>query len=108
MASGRLALFLFVATVLTACGTAADSATLSWTAPTRSADGSPITNLAGYTIHYGASAGAMNQTIRLDNPKATTYVVRHLGPGTYYFSITAYTTSGEESGFSELVTKTIR
>ena len=31
------------------------SATLSWTPPTENTDGSPLTNLSGFQIHYGTS-----------------------------------------------------
>jgi len=33
------------------------TALLSWTAPTENSDGSPLTDLAGYKIHYGSSHG---------------------------------------------------
>jgi hypothetical protein len=70
-------------------------------------DGSPITKLAGYKIHYGTSPVALNLIIRLHNPTVTTYVVRNLRPGTYYFGVTAYAASGEESSLSPLISKTI-
>jgi hypothetical protein len=108
MASGRLAVSFLVALVLTACGAAAvGNATLSWSPPMQNTDGSPLTMLAGYNIHYGTSPKALNLIIRLNNPTVTSYVVRNLGPGTYYFAVTAYSASGEESGLSPLISKTI-
>jgi hypothetical protein len=108
MASGRLAVIFLVALLVAACGAAAGSATLSWSPPMQNTDGSPITKLAGYQIRYGTSPKALTLIIRVNNPTVTTYVVRNLSPGTYYFSVTAYTASGEESGPSALLSTTIR
>ena len=83
------------------------SATLTWTAPTMNSDGSALTNLAGYHIHYGASAGSLNNTINIPSPSTLTYVVTGLGTGTWYFAVTAYTNTGLESGMSNIGSKTI-
>ena len=108
MAFDRIAIFFIVANGLVACGaTAAGSATLSWSPSTRNTDGSPISNLAGYEIHYGSSPKALNMHIRINDPRATTYVIRSLSPGTYYFGVTAYSATGEQSSLSALASKTI-
>ena len=86
---------------------AVGSATLSWTPPTHNTDGSPIAPVAGYTIYYGTGPTSLTRTIRLSDPQLTAYVVGNLGPGTYYFSIRAYTASGTEGPSSPLVSKTI-
>lgn len=83
-------------------------ATLSWTAPTQNTDDSALTNLAGYRIHYGTSAGVLSQTIQINNAGLTTYVIDDLAPGTYYFAVRAFTASGTESELSNVVSKTIR
>ena len=59
------------------------------------------TNLAGYYLYYGASS--RNYTHRIDVGSATVYTVTGLGPGMYYFAVTAYATSGAESSFSNEV-----
>ncbi len=76
------------------------SVTLSWTPPFENEDGSALTDLAGYEIHYGRESGNYDQSIRIDNPSITTYVVDQLVPGTYYFAATAFNYSGVESDFS--------
>ena len=77
------------------------SVTLSWEAPTQRADGSPLTNLAGYYIHYGRMSGVYDYEIKIDNPGITTYVVEGLTPGTWYFVLSSYDTDGIESDYSE-------
>lgn len=87
--------------------TSKGSATLAWTAPTSNSDGSALTNLAGYHIYYGASAGSLSNVINVTSPSTLTYVVSNLGTGTWYFAISAYTNTGGESGMSNVGSKTI-
>jgi len=84
------------------------TATLSWTPPTENTDGTTLTNLAGYRIVYGTSAGALNQILEVTNPSVSTYVVEDLSPATYYFAVRAYTTSGAESANSNTGTKVVK
>jgi hypothetical protein len=86
---------------------AADSASLSWTAPTQNTDGTPLTDLAGYTIYYGTSASELTQTVQVASPSAVSYVVGNLSAGTYYFAVAAYTTAGTQSAQSPVGSKTI-
>ncbi len=83
------------------------SATLSWTPPTANEDGSVLTDLAGYKIHYGASSRSYTNTIVLSNPGLSTYVIDNLTAGTYYFVVTAFNTPGNESAYSNEGSKTI-
>lgn len=104
---------LTLALSLTACTRqspqeqAGGTAILRWDAVKMDTRGKPVTNLAGYKIHYGPSAKAMWYTIKVLNPKQTTYVVKDLFPGTWYFAVSAYTTSGTESAPSNVASKTI-
>ncbi len=91
-----------------ASGSGSGSATLSWTAPTRNSDGSTLSNLAGYRIVYGTSSSALDRTIQVNNPGLTTYVVQNLTPGTYYFAVRSYSSTGVESSNSSVASKTIR
>lgn len=70
-------------------------------------DGSAISNLAGYYIHYGTSPTNLNRIIKVQDPYTTTYAVDELSPGTYYFSIVAFTATGIMSNPSPPVSKTI-
>lgn len=82
-------------------------ATLSWMPPTENTDGSTLANLAGYRIRYGTSASSLSQTIVIDNASVTTYVVEDLAPATWYFAVTAVTSSGTESNNSNVANKHI-
>ncbi|MEM9403052.1 MAG: putative Ig domain-containing protein [Pseudomonadota bacterium] len=84
------------------------SATLSWTAPTQNDDGTALTDLAGYRIYWGTSSGAYTNSVTINDPSATTFVVENLSPGTYEFVSTAFNTSGVESRFSTTAMKTIQ
>ena len=83
------------------------SATLSWEPPTQRTDGSPLTDLAGYRIAYGNAPDSLGQKVTLDNPGVTTYVVDNLSQGTWYFAMTAFDSSGAESDYSSIGSKTI-
>ena len=83
------------------------SATLSWTVPTENTNGTPLTNLAGYHIYYGTSAGAWTSTITVLDATETSYVVAGLAPGTYYFAVVAFNTAGDDSPQSNIGSKTI-
>ncbi len=83
------------------------SVTLSWTALTENEDNSPLTDLAGYFIHYGTQAGQYSNTIYVDDPKTTSYKFKILSPGTYYFAITAINFDGSESALSNMIAKTV-
>jgi Fibronectin type III domain len=84
------------------------SVTLSWTPPTQNTDGSALTNITGYKVHYGTSAGNLTQTVQVANPGLTTYVLSNLSSATWYFGVTAYTSTGAESALSNIGTKTIQ
>ena len=79
---------------------ASGSATLSWTAPTERIDNTPLTDLAGYQIHYGQSPGSYSNQITINNPGITTYVVENLSSGTWQFAVSAFDSAGQFSEFS--------
>ena len=95
----------FSISVRSASGTG--SVTLSWTAPTRNTDGTALTNLAGYRVHYGTSAGNYTHSVELPNKSLTSVVIEDLTPARWYFAVQAYNTSGVESTFSGSVSKLI-
>lgn len=84
------------------------SATLSWTPPTQNMDGSALTNLAGYRVYYGTSSSSLTNSVQLANAGLSRYTVENLSGGTWYFAIKAYTSSGVESAFSNVGSKTIQ
>lgn len=85
----------------------AGAVTLSWVAPTDNTNGTPLTDLAGYRIHYGTNKDNLTKVIDLTGTSTTEYEVSGLAPGTYYFAISAYTTEGTESAESGVGYKTI-
>lgn len=84
------------------CLNSATTAVLSWAPPATNADGTPAYDLAGYIIHYGTSSGSYLQRLVVGN--TTSYEVSGLKTGeSYYFSVTAYDTSLNESNYSNEV-----
>ena len=85
----------------------AGDAVLSWD----SNDWTIDPDLAGYKVYHGTVSGNYTNTIDIGliNPDGVpTYTVNNLTEGnTYYFAVTAYDTSGNESGFSNEVSKTL-
>jgi hypothetical protein len=73
------------------------AATLEWTMPTTQTNGSTLADLAGYRIHYGKSAAALDQTVEIRNPSVSRYVIEGLKSGTYYFAVTAFNARNHES-----------
>jgi Putative Ig domain len=97
-----------VSITVTAAPTTTGSATLSWAAPTTNTDGSPISNLAGFKIDYGNSAGALTQTVTVSDATAISYTIQGLAAGTWYFAVSDYTSTGGSSALSTVVSKTIQ
>jgi Fibronectin type III domain len=83
------------------------TATLSWTAPTRNTDGTPLTDLAGYHVYFGRDSSNLTQFIDIAGATSVRYVVTGLAAGTYYFAVSAYNKLGLESARSNVVSKTI-
>jgi len=82
------------------------SVNLSWVAPTENSDGTPLTDLKGYKIHYGMESQNYTGAISVDNPTLTTYLVSTLPAGKYYFAVTALNASGLESSPSDEIAAT--
>jgi hypothetical protein len=74
------------------------SALVTWQAPTTNADGSPLTDLAGYRIYYGRFSGMYTGVVDVGN--VTSFRVENLLRTRYFFSVTAYDRSGNESAFA--------
>ena len=90
-----------------AAASSSGNASVSWAAPTENTDSSALVNLGGYVIYYGTASKNYTSTITLTNPGLTLYVIENLPAGTYYFAMTAKTTSGVESSLSAEASTTI-
>jgi len=86
------------------------SASLSWLAPSKRADGSSLSmsEIAGYRIYYGASSGEYDSVLPVDDPYTFTIRIDELPVGTYYFVMTTVDTGGMESGYSGETVKIVR
>jgi len=72
---------------------------VSWTAPTTSQDGTSLNDLAGYKVFYGLATRSYD--VAVDVGLNTSAVLSDLEAGrTYFFAVTAYDASGNESVFS--------
>ena len=83
------------------------SAELAWQPPTENEDGTALSDLSGYVIRYGKTAGVLDQSVRINNPGTTMFVVDNLIEGTWYFSLSSVNTAGVESRQTDYVSKTI-
>jgi fibronectin type III domain protein len=84
------------------------SLTVSWTPPARNTDGTPVTNLTGYTIRYGREPGNYTGVVRVDDPAATHYVITGLRAGRWYFAVSANNAAGGHSKLSGEVSATVK
>ena len=101
-----LGLLCFIICILSKSVSFAANVTFSWTPPHTNSDGTPLTDLAGYKVYSGVSS--RNYTQNTDVGNVTSYTVTNLSGGTtYYFAVTAYDTSGNQSSFSNELTATI-
>ena len=99
-----LAFFIFYIIVLVPDG----STRLAWTAPTENENNEPLDDLAGYKIHCWAAENQFTNTIEVDDPETTSYVIEELEPGTYNCAISAVNADGSVSALSNVVAKTVR
>jgi hypothetical protein len=65
----------------------------------RQADGTLVSNVAGYKLYYGLQSGHYQTVVAVG--LTTTYTVKNLSAGqTFYFAVKAYDSTGTESAFS--------
>lgn len=98
-------------TLFLSTGARAASVNLAWDPVTTNADGTPITDLGGYRLfHHTSSLLGMTTAQAMANASViktsipgsgTTFNVGSLAASTtYYFRLTAYDTSNNQSGFN--------
>ena len=68
-------------------------------------DPSDSPGVTGYRLGYGTASGQYGTVV--DVRKVTTWTVSNLAPGTYYFAVKAYDSTGLESEYSAEVSTTI-
>ena len=104
MTNLRLILVLsgFILLSLTTSAFAVD-VDVEWDAPTTKADGTPLTDLAGYIVHWDTSSHISDGNYANNNSQgtSTTYTIPGLTAGTvYYAAVQAFDTSNNVSTFS--------
>jgi hypothetical protein len=77
---------------------------LDWEAPTENVDGSPLTDLSGYKIHYGDSSRNYFGSADVNDANATSFAIT-LPSGSYYVAMTARDADDNESAYSNEVLK---
>ena len=83
------------------------SITLRWTPPTRNTDGSRLRDLAAFRIDWGRAGGEFTNSVSVENPGLSSYVIDNLTPGRYMFSIVAVNSSGVASERSNVTRRTV-
>ena len=105
----------------------AERVSLEWRAPTQQCDGSALatSGLRSFKIYYSLGSGRLNKTaqtcflancrsvfpyqyiVTITDVNATTATITVPEPGTYFVTMTAVNTAGEESCFSAEVSKQV-
>ncbi len=87
--------------------TGSGSASLSWVAPAERADNTALSlsEISGYAIYYGTSAGNYTNTLSINDSSATSATVNDLSVGTYYMVVVTRDTDGRESEHSSVIIK---
>lgn len=82
---------------------------VTWRAPTLNTDGTVLTNLASYSLHYGNSymdlTPVLSQSIAIDR-NAQHYIIENLKPDRWMFAMRAQAGNGAESALSSVVSYT--
>ena len=90
-----------VALTVTAAGSTTGSVTLTW-------NGNSEQDLGGYKVYRATSSGAYGAPIATINGNVTSYVASGLPKGTtYFFVVTAFDNSGNESSYSNEVSRSV-
>ena len=81
---------------------------LSWAAPATREDGSalPLSEIEGYRIYMGDTEGSLVAVMDINDYSVNEYTLTGIQQGDHYFAVTAYDTTGNESGLSNVIFKT--
>jgi hypothetical protein len=70
---------------------------MTWISPSLNTDGSPLTDVVGYRISYGTSAGNLTGSTDVAGAAVTSSTISDLVAGTYYFSVVTLNSAGVAS-----------
>lgn len=89
-----------ITVILCAClQLAAGDVSLAW-------DPSTSEGVVGYKVYYGSTSGSYDSFRTVTGQSS--YTITDLSEGTYYFAVTAFDTSGNESGYSNEVSTVVK
>jgi hypothetical protein len=83
---------------------------ISWSAPSTNADGTPLTDLAGYALYYGLGEDSFDVKDRPNIPvpkDSTSMIIFNLPSGRWCFQVTAIDAFNNESDFSDGACRTV-
>lgn len=80
---------------------------LSWNVPTRTIEGTTLSDLSGYRIHYGTNENALILSVEVQSSGANSFTVQNLPKGTYFFAVRALTATGAESKLSNVISRVV-
>jgi len=82
--------------------------TVSWVPPTTNTDGTRVQGLDGFGVYYGTAPGQYSQFHAVPDPGTRSACLSGLSAGTtWYFAVTAISSSLAESAYSIEVSKTL-
>lgn len=85
-----------------------NAVTVSWVPPTTNTDGTPVQGLDGFGVYYGTAPGQYSRFNAVPDPGTRSACLSELSAGTtWYFAVTAISSSLVESAYSIEVTKTL-
>ncbi|HEX5047238.1 MAG TPA: hypothetical protein VFX89_08975 [Gammaproteobacteria bacterium] len=87
---------------------ASGSALLTWTPPTKYTDGTTMTDLAGYKVYWGTTQGIYSNSAQINSGGVSSYTVKGLAAGRWYFMVTSLGATGVESPPSPVLSKVIQ
>lgn len=83
-------------------------AIIKWNAVTTDQGGGALTGLTGYRVYYGTNPSVMSLAVDTGNSTGLSYTIAGLPSyGVWYFDVTAYDPSNNESAHSSQVSKDI-
>jgi hypothetical protein len=83
-------------------------ATVGWNAVTTDLGGGALTGLTGYRIYYGTNPSVMSLAVDIPSTTTLSWTLHNFPSfGTWYFDVTAYDPSNNESPHSSQVSKDV-
>ncbi len=86
---------------------ATGAALVSWMPPGANTDGSALTDLSGFIIHFGRSADQLTRLVRIADDSISSFQIEDLTAGPWYFAVSAVNGAGVQSALSTIGYKSV-